>query len=532
MPTNRTALTQRNGLIVKQLNEGASVPDVAGLFSLTPAHVRRIRSEYAAAPAATKNDSNGNGTGASGSMGELGVSGLKYSHGYIQEEFLRELNSPAKRYKIYNEMRSNEPIIGASLLAIELTLRGMEWRIDGDDDERREFIETARTDTAHSWNAFISEVLTMIAHGWSYFETVYKRREGPEAETRSNYSDGKIGWHKFAFRSQDSLHSWVFDERGNVQGMNQLTFPDYKMRTIPLTKALLFRTTTEKNNPEGRSFLRTAYPSYYYATNLKTIEAIGAERDLAGMPTVTLPEGADTSSEDSSDVAKAKALVRNVRQDEQGGIVKPFGWEFELLGAPGSKQFNVGEIIARYEKRMAMAFMAQFLMLGMDGTGSYALSKDQSDFFVGVVNAIADMIAETFSQHAILPLLKLNGMAMDNPPTLAHGPVGTPDLQAVQQFFGGLTAYIKPDVELEQHLRQLADAPEISEEEIARREAEQERMASIRPDPTAQQTDQQIGPDGKPVQEMPMEGEPMPAQQQKPPPGKRKPPPAQEKVAA
>jgi phage gp29-like protein len=526
MPSN-SVIAGRNERIIEQLNAGARVADVASAFNLSQSRVRAIRTQYAASPTASKQ---GGDSQRAGAFGEIGLTGLNYSAGYVQEEFLRELNSSTKRYKIFNEMRNNDPVIAAILLLTEMLCRGVEWRIDGEEDERTEFIEGARTDMSDSWNSFISEVLTMIPFGFSFFEVVYKRRLGTEAAVSSEFNDGKIGWRRFAFRSQDSLHSWEFDERGNVQGMNQMVYPDYRVQTIPLSKALLFRTSTEKNNPEGRSLLRPAYVPYYYKKNLQAIEAIGAERDLAGLPVVKLPEGADTTSENSTDIVAARKLVQRIRVDEQGGVVLPPGWEVELMNSGGGKSFDVGEIISRYEKRMAMVILAQFLLLGMDKVGSFALSGDQSDLFIGAVNAILDIICETFNKFAITPLLKLNGMSLENAPKLAHGAVGKPNLEALQQYFGGLTAYIKPDVELEQHLRKIADAPELSEEEIARREEERERMMAIQPamvDEDGTPVDEQ----GKPIEDDEADKKPDGKQDNIRPMRKRPPPAPKEKAA-
>jgi hypothetical protein len=59
------------------------------------------------------------------------------------------------------------------------------------------------------------------------------------------------------------------------------------MRDIPIEKMLLFRPITHKNNPEGRSILRTAYTSYY-VKRLQELEAILGER-MGGIPIVKVP---------------------------------------------------------------------------------------------------------------------------------------------------------------------------------------------------------------------------------------------------
>ena len=397
---------------------------------------------------------------------ELGLTGLSHAAGIVNEEFLNDLNTADRRYKTFNEMRNNSPVLAGALAAIELSVRRVDWRIEGD-DARADFVREAFADMAHSWRDHLSEVLTFVPFGWSWFEIVYKRREGPKLDgSSSDYDDGRIGWRKLAFRAQDSLWAWDFDDRGNVQAMQQRTWPALNTVMIPLSKSVLYRTTREKNNPEGRSLLRAAYVPYYYAKNLQAIEAIGAERDLAGLPVVKLPTTADTSSAASADVRQAKELVRRIRQDEQAGVVLPDGWSFWLLSAAGSKQMNISAIIERYEKRMTMAFLAQFLMLGQDRVGSYGLSQDHSELFMASVDALADVISETFSQYAIPRLLRLNGMDTRDAPRLVHGPVMRLDIAEIAEFFGGLARdeVITPDDDLENWLRRVVRAPERTQE--------------------------------------------------------------------
>ncbi|WP_155274431.1 hypothetical protein [Piscirickettsia salmonis] len=52
----------------------------------------------------------------------------------------------------------------------------------------------------------------------------------------------------------------------------------------------MFRTTSRKGNPEGRSILRNAYQPWYYKKNLESIESIGIERNLVGLLTLRAME--------------------------------------------------------------------------------------------------------------------------------------------------------------------------------------------------------------------------------------------------
>ncbi len=49
---------------------------------------------------------------------EIGSSGLRRSGGYINEEFLSNLQG-VKGFKVYREMHDNDPVIGAMLYAID-----------------------------------------------------------------------------------------------------------------------------------------------------------------------------------------------------------------------------------------------------------------------------------------------------------------------------------------------------------------------------------------------------------------------------
>lgn len=388
-------------------------------------------------------------------FGEQGYTGLVEFSGQIQEDFLREMRGK-EAYKRFDEMRRNSPIIAALLLANEQAIRKVSWEFtsdEGEDDPRLELLEAARENMSVSWNDFITEVLTMLPFGFSLFEIVYERM------------GGQVLWRKFAPRGQDTVYQWLFDDQGGPVGVVQMAAPKYKTVTLPIEKLLLFRTRVERGNPEGRSILRAAWIPYYYAKHIQQIEAIGIERDLAGLPKIKLPAGADTSDNDNSDSGKAQQMVRNVRNDEQAGIVIPDGWEFELVSTGGSRQFDTDKIVRRYESRMLMSALAQFVMLGQDGVGSLALSKDMTDFFTMAVQATADIISETFTKYAVPRLLALNGYDAEGV-YLTHTPAGDVDTAAMADFLQKLGGFVTWDANDELWLRQLIGLPERDIEEL------------------------------------------------------------------
>lgn len=177
--------------------------------------------------------------------------------------------------------------------------------------------------------------------------------------------------------------------------------------------------------------------SWWFIKNIQQIEAIGIERDLAGLPVLTPPEGVDIwDTEDSSMIGMlqmAKNVVSSIRRDEQEGVVLPFGWVLTLQASAGQRQFNTSEIISRYETRMATSVLADLVMMGQDKVGSYALSVTKKDMFTASMGAYLDIISSIFNTQCIPTLWELNNFKWEMP-KLCHGAVETIDLDTLGNF--------------------------------------------------------------------------------------------------
>jgi hypothetical protein len=327
-------------------------------------------------------------------------------------------------------MADNDPTIGSMLYAIEKVITRLEWRVDpfsddsadGDvkpeDKEAAVFIESCMHDMSDSWDSTLSQILSMLVFGFSYHEIVYKVRKGDsnDPKRRSKHNDGKIGWRKLPIRAQETLFRWEIDADGGIQAMVQVDPSTGGIHTIPIDKALLFRTVTTKNNPEGRSILRNAYRAWFFKRRIEEIEAIGIERDLAGLPVAYLPPeylSSSASAEQQAVLASIQSIVTSIKRNEQEGIVMPAMYDdaghkmfdLQLLSSGGSRQFDTDKIINRYDQRMAMSILSDFILLGSDRVGSYALGASKMDLWSMSVDAIAKNIAEVMNQYAIHGLL-------------------------------------------------------------------------------------------------------------------------------
>lgn len=372
---------------------------------------------------------------------ELGVSGLAQYSGYLSEEYLPEL-SGSRKVKIYRQMLEHDPIIGAMYYAIEMIARQVKCEIvaasdSNEDEQAAEFFRQAFfADTSQSWPELLAEILSFIPWGFAYFESCYKQRQGESANPtrRSKFADGKIGWRKFAVRSQDSLLNWEFDEDGGIQAMVQLAPPDFVTRTLPIGKCLLFRTKARKNSPEGVALLRSQYKPWYYSTNIERIEAIGIERDLAGLPVFEIDAqylSINASADQKATVETLKKLAQSVRRDEKEGLVIPLSYDqngnklfdFKLLSTGGTRSFDTDKVIGRYNQQKLMTGLADFIMLGHEKVGSFALSSDKTNLFSVALGAFLDSIAGVFNRYEFPRLANYNAIPSAQIPRLQFAKV-------------------------------------------------------------------------------------------------------------
>lgn len=430
-------------------------------------------------------------------MGEIGRIGQKRYGGIFYEEILKELRGK-RGVDVYREMADNDDMVGAILFAVKMLIRHTRWNVEpggngGKDREAADFVKSCMNDMQSTWTDTISEILSFLTYGWSFHEIVYKRRMGKNRNPRmhSKYSDGLIGWQKLPIRAQDTLYKWEYDKNDNLTGMTQMPPPDYGLITIPIKKAMLFRTESAKDNPEGRSILRNAYRPWYFKRRIQEIEAIGIERDLAGLPVFHAPEGTDIWNEDDEEMMKINAaltrMVKSIRRDEYEGLVLPHGFEFKLVSAGGARQFDTNAIINRYDTKIAMTVLADFLMLGHDKVGSFALSSDKTEIFSVAIGSFLDVICETFNNQGIPALIEINREKFEGItgyPKMTHGEIEEVDVKSAGQFIKDMTGIgvLVPDDGLEDYVREIGRLPERTADYRRQEAAEGKLRNRHRPD--------------------------------------------------
>lgn len=406
---------------------------------------------------------------------ELGDTGTTMYNGMISgEEYNGDLTGTSK-YLVFDKMRKGDATIAAVTKVLKLPLLSANWYVEpaGEEavqKEQAEFIEhNLKEAMSTTWNDFLRESLLMLDYGVFIFEKVF---------TNIEYN-GKtyIGWKKFASRHPRTVQKWKMKD-GKTDGITQTSQTKGEIE-IPMEKLLIFTNEKEGDNWEGISILRPAYKPWFFKETFEQIDAMAFERQGLGVPYCKLPQG--YKPEDKS---AAVAIVKNMRANEKAYVVIPDGYEVGFLDMGAGKVRDPKSSIEHHNRQIVLSVLAQFLMLGATGTGgSYALSKDQSDFFYDSLQAVANNVRDVVNKYAIKQLVDINWPGTKEYPKLKVDAIGAIDKQSFATAVNTLVGakVISPDEDLEKFIRKEMDLPEAMEkdedeedEEILKAEKEEE----------------------------------------------------------
>ena len=437
---------------------------------------------------------------------ELGVSGRNTYTGDIRaDEFLQELRGKRAIQK-YREMRDNNAIVGSIMYAVEQTLRDVKIAVKPSNDsvvakQEAEFLQSVLDDMDHSLDDHISESLSYLTYGFSWFEVVYKRREGDFRSPKKNskYEDGRIGIKKIAIRAPWTVEGFEVDQQtGEILGMHQEAVWGKTPAMIPVEKSIYYRTTSLNNDPSGRSVLRNAYTSYQYLNKIQSYEAIAIERELHGVPVGRMPAeymSSDASDDQANLRGQFERILRDLKNNEQGYALLPSDlyvdsdgkptsqrlMDIELITANGSRSIDIDPIVKRYQHDIARSLMAEFLMLG-SSSGSYALSKTKTDLFLRSLESYINTIVDVLNKQLVERLWQLNGLPWDTMPKLVAGDVAPHDLREIASFLRNLNGAgieVQEQVEVVEDLMSIAEIefdPKSYQSKLDDRKAQQQQI--------------------------------------------------------
>lgn len=428
-------------------------------------------------------------------LNELGQTGLKQYGGYVQDEPLPSLQG-LRGVKVWREMADSDAVVGAMLFIIKQQVRKIEIQVEPADlpeghplgseaQKAVDWVKGCLDDMQTPMVDVKAEAATMLEYGFAPMEFVLKYRHGQEGERKSKFDDGLLGIYKISLRAQETIDQWQIADNGDIEGLQQ-TPPNGRQRFIPIEKLLLFRTTSIKNNPEGRSVLRNAYRPWLMKKMIERVEGIGIERDVAGLPMVRMPmslikaklAGDPTATQMYNSYMQ---LATHVRRDTKEGIVMPSDWddqgkgrlyEFELLASPAKRATDTNGPINRYSQEIAQSCLVDFILLGHGARGTQALATTKVDVFLDSIQGYMDNMASTL-QRIVEVLWEVNGLNPEVMPRLKADNTRQVDPERLAQLIQSLAAAglpIFPDPITEDWVRKRVGLPEPSPETVAMRQ--------------------------------------------------------------
>lgn len=236
-------------------------------------------------------------------------------------------------------------------------------------------------------------------------------------------------------------------------------------------RIMVFTHEQEGDDWRGVSVLRSAWKPYFEKLELENMEAIGLER-TAGLPVVYPPKNASEAQ-----VASVEDAVKKMRQGENVYIImpgpkaqtsgsanaEPEGWLIEDLAIKGQGEGESGmdKAILRKEATLARNVFAEFMRLGHANVGARSTGETQSDPYYLALTALANYVAEVFSNALIRPLVEWN-YDVQRFPKLRFGKIQAQALATVAEAVSELlnAGGIEATPELEGWLRKTLDAPE------------------------------------------------------------------------
>lgn len=344
-------------------------------------------------------------------------------------------------------MFGRDGIANAVRLVLTLPIREADYQISpgkGDKGEA-EFINSVllSPDTEGGMQTPMHEVVGQVTtaqiYRRSYFEKTFKVRE----------LDEKIVYDRISYRPPATCQARYNNRTGQPNGFRQQVWlfggnlmlqrgqkvPGYV--DIPKVRSFIYTHGKELEPMSGTSEMEVSY--WCYQTKMKLLYLWYHFLENQALPR-TVVYGNDQPEAN----AKADAIAQ-LKSSGVVGLERPSDGAktFETIesGGDGGKFF--ADALAFLEGWQTHSVLAGFMALtgsATGGKGSYALSQDQSSFYLKSRQAVAKEIAEAISYDIIRPLVIMNFGSQASFPQFRFGPLEDEQIQALLTLFGQMAA--------------------------------------------------------------------------------------------
>lgn len=404
---------------------------------------------------------------------EIGTS----ANGSLPSMFAEEYVDMSKvQVEDYKEMLDSDGTIQALYNSIVMPLLGSNWTIEPDNDtpeaiKQSEWVEDALRKPPHKggmstpFDLVIAQALRAVVEGYAGFEKVYTISD-----------EGKIVFKKIAWRDPTTV-TMRTDDRGGFNGLRQRAFigNEYVDVKIPLERCWLYTFGKEWHNVKGRSMFTPAYAAYDKKRRLQYLAEQQAQSDALKLKIVKGKEGAN-----QIELNETRDVVDEV--GFKATVVLPFGYDVDTLN--NGDGMDLLPLIEFQNAEMARSVLAMFILLGtgQSSSGSWALSTDQSDFFIQALMAIRKSLENHVTSYLIPDLYNFN-FATPEYGTFKFEDITDSTMELLRQSFIKIVEKDHlPDSVIEGIVQKIADKLEI-DVDLAAEAAQAEKLKEQQPDP-------------------------------------------------
>lgn len=304
-----------------------------------------------------------------------------------------ELAAQKGGLSIYDKMREDD-IIKAILTAMKMFRLSTPWKIVAasekpEDVQWKEEVDWQLRHMQSTLKKSLLGLYSALDYGFVDAELVIDRQMTPYGE--------RIVLRRIASRKPHNF-SFATDGHGNLLPDGIIQSVGGKDIRLPVERMIHYPFNSEWDNPYGRSFLRSAYRSWFAKDWLIQFWNKGLERYAGGTPIGTLPE---TSTDPKTDMA----LMQDVFEGWQNGsyIILPNGFKVELAEMAGGGLSAYKDAIQTHSGMIAssLLFPNRLGFVDFDG-GSYNLAEVQGRLWIAVIDDLGEDTRDTIMGEQVI----------------------------------------------------------------------------------------------------------------------------------
>lgn len=275
------------------------------------------------------------------------------------------------------------------------------------------------------FDLFLDQSMMALVDGFQVWEKVYR------------LNNNRYELKKLALRDSRSVEIRS-DLKDGYQGIRQ-TQEDGSTVVIPAYKTFLFTPGKRYDQYYGRSIFTALWRNYDKKWKLEYLDSIALQND-AIKPKVLKNTGDTLAKADDKVMSKVLNVLSRLGKVNSTATLPP-NYELEVLNSEGR---DPHQSIERQNSEMARVFLANFMLLGSQGTsstGSFALSDTQAKMFRMSLESVMNKLAAHINQYLIADLVDIN-FSEPHYPVFAFEKL---DNEVVGAIFNAFTTMIQKD---------------------------------------------------------------------------------------